>query len=164
MPSLTPNLTSNQRVRVRFRDQGEGVRVRFWDQGEGFGLGFGEGGSGSGLGKGERGGGERVRVRVRPRVRLRVWVRVWVQIRVLFFFGGGGGFGSGSGSAMVPYVRTLFRQQPIRNLLDVVLRGPAILFILRNTFSDSIAKLFRACFSWGIAQVSRDMLQNGVSH
>ena len=32
-----------------------------------------------------------------------------------------------------------------------------------NAFSDSIAKLFRACFPGGIAQVSRDMLQNGVS-
>ena len=41
------------------------------------------------------------------------------------------------------------------------LRGPvAILFISRDTLSDSIAQLF----SWGIAQVSRDMLQNGVSH
>ena len=45
------------------------------------------------------------------------------------------------------------------------LRGPvAILFISRDTCSDSIAKLFRACFCGGIAQVSRDMLQNGVSH
>ena len=41
-------------------------------------------------------------------------------------------------------------------------RGPvAILFISRDTCSDSIAKLFRACFLWGIAQISRDMLQNG---
>ena len=45
------------------------------------------------------------------------------------------------------------------------LRGPiAILFISRETFSDSIAKRFCACFPWGIAQVSRDTLQNGVSH
>ena len=45
------------------------------------------------------------------------------------------------------------------------LRGPiAILFISRDTCSDSIAKLFCACFLWGIAQLSRDMLQNGVSH
>ena len=46
-----------------------------------------------------------------------------------------------------------------------LLRGPvAILFISRDTLSDSIAKCFRACFPGGIAQVSRDMLQNGVSH
>ena len=45
------------------------------------------------------------------------------------------------------------------------LRGPvAILFISRDTCSDSIAKLFRACFCGGIAQLSRDTLQNGVSH
>ena len=45
------------------------------------------------------------------------------------------------------------------------LRGPAaILFISRDTCSDSIAKLFRGLFSWGIAQLSRDILQNGVSH
>ena len=40
------------------------------------------------------------------------------------------------------------------------LRGPAaILFTSRDTRSDSIAKLVRACFSWGIAQLSRDTLQ-----
>ena len=45
------------------------------------------------------------------------------------------------------------------------LRGPAaILFISRDTCSDSIAKLFRACFNGGIAQLSSDTLQNGVSH
>ena len=45
------------------------------------------------------------------------------------------------------------------------LRSPAaILFIPRDTCSDSIAKLFRAFFFWGIAQLSRDTLQNGVSH
>ena len=45
------------------------------------------------------------------------------------------------------------------------LRGPAaILFISRDAFSDSIATLYRVCFPGGIAQVSRDMLQNGVSH
>ena len=45
------------------------------------------------------------------------------------------------------------------------LRGPAaILFISRDTCSDSIAKRFRACHLWGIAQLSRDTLQNGVSH
>ena len=39
------------------------------------------------------------------------------------------------------------------------LRDPAaILCILRNTCSDSIAELFRACFWWGIAQLSRDIL------
>ena len=45
------------------------------------------------------------------------------------------------------------------------LRGPAaILFISRNTCSDSIAKEFGACFCGGIAQLSRNMLQKGVSH
>ena len=45
------------------------------------------------------------------------------------------------------------------------LRGPAaILFISRDTCSDSIAKLFCACFLWGIAQLSHDTLQKGVSH
>ena len=44
------------------------------------------------------------------------------------------------------------------------LRGPvAILFISRDTRSDSIAKLFRACF-YGVSQLLRDMLQDGVSH
>ena len=44
-------------------------------------------------------------------------------------------------------------------------RGPAaILFISLHTCSDSIAKLFRACFCGAIAQLSRDALQNGVSH
>ena len=40
----------------------------------------------------------------------------------------------------------------------------ARLFISRETCSDSIAKIFRACFCGGIAQLSRDTLQNGVSH
>ena len=41
------------------------------------------------------------------------------------------------------------------------LRGPApILSISRDTCSDSIAKLFCACFFWGVAQVLCDMLQN----
>ena len=45
------------------------------------------------------------------------------------------------------------------------LRGPAAIpFISRDTCSDSIAKLFCACFCGGIAQLSRDTLQNGVSH
>ena len=45
------------------------------------------------------------------------------------------------------------------------LRGPvAILSISRDTCSDSIAKSFRACFCGGIAQLSRDMLQDGLSH
>ena len=49
--------------------------------------------------------------------------------------------------------------------LVILGRGPAaILFISRDTCSDSIANLFRACFYGGIAQLSRDMLQNGVSH
>ena len=40
-----------------------------------------------------------------------------------------------------------------------------MLFISRDACSDSIAKRFRACFFfWGIAQLSRDALQNGVSH
>ena len=44
------------------------------------------------------------------------------------------------------------------------LRGlAAILFISRDACSDSIAKLFLRMFSWGIAQLSRDTLQNGVS-
>ena len=50
---------------------------------------------------------------------------------------------------------------------DKNLRGPAaILSISRDTCSASIAKLFRACFyvKWDIAQLSRDTLQNGVSH
>ena len=51
------------------------------------------------------------------------------------------------------------------NFKNFGLRGPAvILFMLRYTCSDSIAKVFRACFLWGIAQLSRDTLQNGVSH
>ena len=45
------------------------------------------------------------------------------------------------------------------------LRGPvAILIISRDACDDSIAKLFYACFSWGIAQSPRDKLQNGLSH
>ena len=45
------------------------------------------------------------------------------------------------------------------------LRGPAaILFTSRNACSDNIAKLCRACFVWGIAELSRDVLRNGVSH
>ena len=37
-------------------------------------------------------------------------------------------------------------------------RGPAaVLFISHDACSDSIAKLFRACCSWGIARISRDM-------
>ena len=45
------------------------------------------------------------------------------------------------------------------------LRGPvAILFISRDVCSDSIAKFFRVCFCGGIAHLSRDTLQNGVSH
>ena len=59
------------------------------------------------------------------------------------------------------------------------LRGPAaILFISRDTCSDSIAKLFRACFmgyrtiiaryvaKWGIAQMClcESQYQGGVSH
>ena len=44
-------------------------------------------------------------------------------------------------------------------------RGPAaILSISRDTCSDSIAIFFSCLFLWGIAQLSRDMLQNGVSH
>ena len=41
------------------------------------------------------------------------------------------------------------------------LRGPAaILFISRDTCSDSIAKLSHALVLWGIAHISRDTLQN----
>ena len=44
------------------------------------------------------------------------------------------------------------------------LRGPAAIpFISLDACSDSVAKFFRA-FLWGTAQLSRDMLQNGVSH
>ena len=39
-----------------------------------------------------------------------------------------------------------------------------MLFISRDTCKESIAKHFGACFHGGIAQLSRDMLQNGVSH
>ena len=46
-----------------------------------------------------------------------------------------------------------------------VLRDPAaILFISRDTCSDSITRLFSASLLWAIAQLSRDTLQNGVSH
>ena len=49
--------------------------------------------------------------------------------------------------------------------LSSLLRGPAtILLISRDACSDSIAKVFRACFWWDIAQSSRDTLQNEVSH
>ena len=64
--------------------------------------------------------------------------------------------------------------------VEHVLRGPAaILFISRDTCSDSIAKLFRACFhgyrtiiaryvaKWGIAQVclcKTKVPRGGVSH
>ena len=45
------------------------------------------------------------------------------------------------------------------------LRGPAaILFTSRDTFSVRIAKLYCACVCGGIAYLSRDTLQNGVSH
>ena len=53
----------------------------------------------------------------------------------------------------------------VSHIHSQVLRGPAaILFISRDTCCDSIAKLFCACFLWGIAQLSRHTLQNGVSH
>ena len=39
-------------------------------------------------------------------------------------------------------------------------RGPAA----GNESLDSIAKTIRCLFLWGIAQLSRDMLHNGVSH
>ena len=46
-----------------------------------------------------------------------------------------------------------------------MLRGPAaILFISRDICSDSIAKLLSCLFLCGIAQLSRDTLQNGASH
>ena len=50
---------------------------------------------------------------------------------------------------------------------DALTVPAAMLFISRNTCGDSIAKLFRAVFFFGgggIAHLSRDMLQNGVSH
>ena len=37
-------------------------------------------------------------------------------------------------------------------------------FCQNPTLSDGIAKLFRACFCGGIEQLSRDILQKGVSH
>ena len=44
------------------------------------------------------------------------------------------------------------------------LRGPtAIVLISCDTCSDSIAKVYRACF-YGVAQLSRDTLQNRVLH
>ena len=63
--------------------------------------------------------------------------------------------------------------------ITVILRGPAaIRFISRDTFSDSIAKLFRACFpgvshkyraiccKWGITLIClcKRRHQGGVSH
>ena len=39
----------------------------------------------------------------------------------------------------------------------------AILFISRDACSDSIAKLFGACFWWGIAQISRDLGKLGIA-
>ena len=60
---------------------------------------------------------------------------------------------------------SLFQDEEKWEFLDTELRGPAaILFISRDAHSDSIAKLFHAWFYGGIAQLSRDMLQNGVSH
>ena len=42
------------------------------------------------------------------------------------------------------------------------LRGPvAILFISRDTCSDSIAMFFSCLFFWGIAQLSRDTCKMG---
>ena len=44
----------------------------------------------------------------------------------------------------------------------------AMLFISRDTCSNSIANIFGACFFWGggggLAQFSRDVLQNRVLH
>ena len=50
---------------------------------------------------------------------------------------------------------------------QLVVRGPAaILFISRDTCSDSLAKQFRACLNGGggIARLLRDTLRNGISH
>ena len=67
----------------------------------------------------------------------------------------------------------------LKKILTHALRGPvAILFISRDTCSDSIAKLFRACFcgyrtiiaryvaKWGIAQMClcETKCQGGASH
>ena len=50
-------------------------------------------------------------------------------------------------------------------VLDPDLRGPtAILLTSRDTCNDSIRTPFGDCFCGGIAQLSSDMLQNGVSH
>ena len=64
-------------------------------------------------------------------------------------------------------VRTVHKHLTFGHTADSphLLRGPAaILFISRDACSDSIAKLFHACFCGGIAQLPRDTLQNGVSH
>ena len=52
----------------------------------------------------------------------------------------------------------------LNSRLVLKVRGPAaILFISRDTCSGSIAKAFACLFLWGIARISRDMLQIGVS-
>ena len=49
-------------------------------------------------------------------------------------------------------------------LLEAQQRFFSYPYSYRDTCSDSIAKLFRACiYGASIAQVSRDMVQNGVS-
>ena len=64
-----------------------------------------------------------------------------------------------------PSERRIYESNLVRQTKLLSLGGPvAILSISRDTCSDSIAKLFRAYFCGGIAQLSRDMLQNGVSH
>ena len=63
------------------------------------------------------------------------------------------------------FERCVFQHDDCHPLTTFILRGPvAILFISRDTSSDCIAKMFSCLFAWGIAQISRDMLQNGVSH
>ena len=60
---------------------------------------------------------------------------------------------------------TIARFQPSKMQKSTALEAQQrYFFISRDTCSDSIAKLSRVCFLWGIAQWSRDTLQNGVSH
>ena len=67
------------------------------------------------------------------------------------------------GTYMTLRGRVAFSGMALGEIEHWTLRGPAaILFISRVTCSDSIAKLFRACF-YRVSHNSRDMLQTGVS-
>ena len=80
------------------------------------------------------------------------------------------GFGSGTLKRFARMIRANLRIDSresghLRCIHPDDLRGPAaILFISCDTCSDSISKTFLCLFFWGIAQLSRDTLQNGVSH